>query len=226
MNEAESLLRDLRSRFKAAADGGKAASMKAYMKGNFEFFGLQKPVRAELSKDFLKAMRGLSPDTLSLAVRWLWKQPQREFQYTAMEMMWNNRKNWTQEMLPLMEELVTEKSWWDTVDFIAASLIGHYFTRWPEKKNKIAEGWSMHENMWLNRTALLFQLKYRDKTDFQLLCGFINRHRASGEFFLQKAIGWCLRQYAYTDPARVAEFVRNVELKPLSRREAMKHLEA
>ena len=210
--------------YRSSGDAVVAEGMSAYMKGLFPFVGIKKPQRAELSKPFFTELKNLDADTMRASVRWLWKQPEREFQYFAMELLWKNKKAWEDTYLELFEELVESKSWWDTVDFIAATLVGHFLTKHPKRIATTTKAWCASGNMWLNRTAILFQLKYKDKTDFALLQRLIEPHRGSKEFFHQKAIGWSLRQYAYTDPKAVVAYVKRTELKPLSRREAMKHL--
>ena len=127
------------------------------------------------------------------------------------------------EFIELFEELIVNKSWWDTVDYIASTLVGYYFEKWPKHKNKKAKQWARDKNLWLNRTAIIFQLKYKENTDLDLLFETILLHVHSKEFFLQKAIGWALRQYAYTDMLQVKKFVATQDLKPLSIREALKH---
>lgn len=214
----------LRQQFSKAADKSKAESMSAYMKGQFKYFGLQKPIREIITKPWLKLHSGLSWKEQKVISTWLWKQEEREFAYVALELLFRNKKQWTEESIDHFEKLILTKSWWDTVDFIAASLVGHYFTKFPASRNKIIKRWTMHENMWLNRAAIIFQLKYKSDTDTSLLTQAIIPHIESKEFFHQKAIGWSLRQYAYTDPAWVKKFVKQHNLKPLSVREATKHL--
>ena len=224
MNVPHPSLSILAETYRAQGDETVAAGMSAYMKQLFPFAGIKKPARAALSKPFFTELKSLDADSLREAVRWLWKQSEREFQYFAMELLWKHKKTWDDGYLDLFEELVLTKSWWDTVDFIAATLVGHFFAKHPKRIAATTKAWCASENMWLNRTAILFQLKYKDKTDFALLQRLIQPHLGSKEFFHQKAIGWSLRQYAYTDPKAVIAYVKRTEMKPLSRREAMKHL--
>ncbi len=213
----------LEQEFLKAADNSKAVGMKAYMKNMFPFLGIQKPARDEITKKWFSDMGNLSwKEQLDVSNR-LWKKEQREFQYVAMQLLFKNKKTWTEESIDYFEKLVLSKSWWDTVDFIAANLIGTYFEKFPQEKKKRIRIWKRSENMWLNRSAILFQLKYKSKTDEALLVETINPHLSSGEFFIQKAIGWALRQYAYTSPAFVLNFVKENKLKALSKREALKH---
>ncbi len=214
----------LKKQFSEAADPSKAESMSAYMKGQFEYFGLQKPVREVIVKPWLKNLSGLTWKEQEQASSWLWKQKEREFVYVAMELLFRNKKQWTNESIDHFEKLILSKSWWDTVDFIAASLVGYYFEKFPAQKNMYIKRWISDNNMWLNRSAMIFQLKYKTATDLSLLTQAILPHIDSKEFFHQKAIGWALRQHAYTDPMWVKKFVKENKLKPLSVREALKHL--
>lgn len=218
-----SFLKEIKSIYARSADKEKASAMKAYMKGKFNYFGIQKPMRQELLKPFWPKLKNIPSEALEESIRWLWSQPQRELHYLAMELLFKNKKQWNKNTLVLLEELIVRESWWDTVDYIAATLVGYYFQKFPEHVKTKAIEWSKSENMWINRTAILFQLKYKEKTDFNLLLRVIDPHRESKEFFHQKAIGWALRQYAYTDMKAVKSYVANTPLKPLSVREALKH---
>lgn len=197
-------------------------AMKSYLKNKFECYGLKKPERNKLLKPYLSQLKNITMDNQVRAVKWLWKKPQRELHYLAMEILFRNKKEWTKDILSLFEEMVLSNSWWDSVDTIATLLIGHYFTKWPENKLKMTDKWSRHPNMWMNRTAIIFQMKYGKKTDVDLLFQAILPHLSSKEFFHQKAIGWALRQYSKTDAKTVVKFVSSHPLKPLSAREALR----
>jgi 3-methyladenine DNA glycosylase AlkD len=124
-----------------------------------------------------------------------------------------------------MEYMLTTKSWWDTVDNIS-HVVGIHFKRYPKAREKYLAKWRSSKNVWLRRTAILYQLDYKVETDFDLLCEIIRENLGETEFFINKAIGWALRQYARIDPKAVKKFVKETtELHPLSRREALKHFE-
>ena len=130
------------------------------------------------------------------------------------------------KFIKTLEYLIVTKSWWDTVDSLAGGTVGIHFLRFPEVREQYLARWRASKNFWLRRTTILFQLGYEQNTDFDLLCDIIRENLGSNEFFINKAIGWALRQYARTDPKAVKKFVNATkELNPLSRREAMKHLE-
>jgi 3-methyladenine DNA glycosylase AlkD len=150
--------------------------------------------------------------------------PEREYQYIAMNLLDKFEKKLPEKFIVPLESMIVTKSWWDTVDTLASHPVGTHFKRFPAVKKKYLAKWRKSKNMWLRRTAILFQLGYKQETDFQLLSAIIRENLGSDEFFINKAIGWALRQYAYTDPKAIKRFVKETDLHPLSRREAMKHL--
>lgn len=204
-----------------AGDPDLAAPMKKYMKDHFEFYGVKADQRRAIMRHFLK--QNGKPEDWRSFVKECWQCDGREVQMVAMEIVFRMKKLIKANDLPHLEYMIVNKSWWDSVDFIASNIMGHYFFTFPEQIEPVTSAWNVSENIWLNRTCLLFQLKYKEYTNFKLLGKFIHRHKYSNEFFLQKAIGWALRQYAKTSPKAVRAFVAETELKPLSRREALKH---
>ena len=218
-------LQNLRKAFELRSNPENAAQQKAYMRNQYDFFGLKAPEQAELRCEFLKA-HGLPPiDELRTIIRELWQQPEREFQYLGMMMLEKYIKKVEADFISLLEFMITTKSWWDTVDMIAARLVGIHFKRYPKQIPVYTEKWMKSGNFWLQRTALLFQLKYKKDTDTDLLFDLIERLNHEDEFFIRKAIGWALREYSKTDPEAVISFVESHELKPLSRKEALKVVE-
>ncbi len=199
--------------------------MKKYMRDQFEYLGIKSPQGTVLMRTFIKE-HGLPPlDQLDEIVRDLWALPQREFQYAAMTLMSKFEKKVEPEFITTIEYLITTKSWWDTVDLLAGHAVGSHFKRFPNVREKYLKKWRKSDNFWLRRTTLLFQLGYKKETDFDLLCELVRENLGSDEFFINKAIGWALRQYAHTNPAPVKKFVKATkELHPLSRREALKNI--
>jgi 3-methyladenine DNA glycosylase AlkD len=215
----------LKTLFEQHANPAQAAPMKKYMRDQFEYLGIKTPERVALQKDFY-AKHGL-PDfaDLDTILRELWSLPQREFQYTAVGLLSRCEMQIPAKFVTTIEYLIVTKSWWDTVDSIAGDTTGVHFKRFPDVREKYLAKWRASDNFWLRRTAILFQLNYKQETDFDLLCDLIRENFGSKEFFINKAIGWALRQYARTNPKAVKKFVTATkELHPLSRREAMKHL--
>jgi 3-methyladenine DNA glycosylase AlkD len=120
--------------------------------------------------------------------------------------------------------MITNKSWWDTVDFIATKLVGTYLVLYPCERKNYVNKWINSGNIWLQRTAILFQLKYKEQTDFELLTYIIRQLNHTDEFFINKAIGWALREYSKTNPVKVKEFIDSVQLSNLSIKEGSKYL--
>jgi 3-methyladenine DNA glycosylase AlkD len=198
--------------------------MKKYIKGLFEYVGLKKPLRSELETPFLQACRALKPEEIFEKTQLLWQLPEREFQYTALVLMRKNRVWKNRDFLPLLEKLLVSKSWWDTVDALAAALAGPYFLAHPDLRNKTIATWRKSDNLWLNRSTLIFQLTYKEKTDVPLLYDIVRQFSHEKEFFIKKAVGWSLRQLSYIYPKEVVQFCETEFLQPLSQREALKAL--
>jgi 3-methyladenine DNA glycosylase AlkD len=215
----------LKNLFEKNADPAQAIPMKKYMRDQFEYLGIKTPQSVALQKEFY-AEHGLPEITdLDPILRDLWSLPQREFQYVAVGLLGRCDKQIPAKFIKTIEYLIVTKSWWDTVDSIAGGTVGVHFNRFPEVREKYLSKWRASENFWLRRTTILFQLNYKKETDFELLCDIIHENLGSKEFFINKAIGWSLRQYARIDPKAVKKFVNvTKELNPLSRREALKHL--
>lgn len=216
---------DLQRRFEAAANPGEAAAMTAYMRGQFDFWGIKSPVRSAIVKEWLSRIQSPSADQLEQTARALWELPQREYQYAALDLLAKHVKRLEERHLDLLESLVVHKSWWDTVDALASNLIGPLLLRHARLTGPLTERWIACENMWLQRTALLYQLKYKKNTDTDRLFRYIGLTKNNPEFFIRKAIGWALREYSKTDAGAVRRFVANHALSPLSEREALKWLE-
>lgn len=203
----------------------KAVAMAAYMKNQFPFLGLPQPELKRLSAPLLKEVKPLV-DTgfLNDSVLLLWKLPEREYQYVAIDLLYNHTKQAEDKTLELIQKLVTQKSWWDTVDSLA-TLVGKLAWHFPEWTGTL-ETYSTHDNFWLRRIALLYQLTYRDKTDHKRLFRYCLSNASEEEFFIRKAIGWALREYSKTNPEAVRTFLAKHEnkLSALSVREASKYL--
>lgn len=215
-------LKPLKDSFEANTNSEDAFFMKKYLKDQFEHYGIKTPKRTELSKEFLKEYGLPSKEELPEVIRELWNQPQRDYQYFAIRLLEKMIDHLCEKHLELLEYLIVTKSWWDSVDGLAAWIVGKVFHKYPELIKTYTEKWMASENMWLQRTCLLFQLKYKEKTDTKLLFKYIIKLSDSKEFFIQKAIGWILREYSKTNPEAVSEFVNNNTLATLSRKEALR----
>jgi 3-methyladenine DNA glycosylase AlkD len=175
-----------------------------------------------IKKYNLKAIEGIEKRNLILA---LFQMEQREFHYIAIDFL-NSFKTSEIEIEDgdFLESLITSNSWWDSVDSIASNYLGKYVKKFPAEGFKLMEQWANSENLWLMRSTLIFQLKYGNLTDFDFLKKRIYQFRMINEFFIQKAIGWSLRQYSKFNKDSVKHFLTEVELSNLARREAAKYL--
>ncbi|MFM2135406.1 MAG: hypothetical protein RL021_806 [Bacteroidota bacterium] len=216
----------LQAAFEAAANPEKAAVMKAYMKDHFDYLGLQKPVRNEAQKVFIEHVRSLQWDEIRREVLDLWQSPYREYQYTGMDLLLRVKKKWGPDAFDLFTLLIREKSWWDTVDCIAGRMIGGVVEKDPAAYRDRLLDFAESDNIWLNRTAIIHQLFYKEKTDTGLFEEFFRSCGRKKEFFIQKAIGWALRQYSSTDADYVRHFAERYSLKGLARREALRKIES
>ncbi|MBN3036412.1 MAG: DNA alkylation repair protein [Bacteroidales bacterium] len=218
-------LEPLAEQFRMNADQKEAVFMKKYMRGQYDYYGIKTPLRRELLRTFLSEY-GLPPaDHTEALVRHCWKLNERDYQYVAMEILGRLIKRIAPGFTELFDYMILTKSWWDTVDYIAGHLVGIHFKRYPEMIEPWIPRWMDSDNIWLQRTCMLFQLHYKQQTDTALMAKCIRRLYGSGEFFINKAIGWALREYSKTDAQWVLQFVKKEPLAPLSRREALKWLE-
>jgi 3-methyladenine DNA glycosylase AlkD len=220
----ESTVLLLTNLFEENRNQANAEPMKNYMKGHFPFLGIKKPERVKLERQFFQETGLLKERFNHEFIKELWEMEEREYQYTALGYMEKSLNKLEKSDLPLMEELITTKSWWDTVDAIAPKPVGKIAERFPEVVAETIDGWAVHDYLWLRRAALLFQLKYKDKTNEELLYQYIIQNADSKEFFIQKAIGWVLREYSKTNPQSVKRFIEAEKLAPLSVREGSKYL--
>jgi len=230
LNDNEIIMKNLKIlelQLKEISNVTYADRMKSYMKNKFDFYGIQSVPRRELYNNFRKTV--YKPLTEIELINWtklLWSQPYREYQLIAMDELKLSFKLINENCIIEVEKFILDKSWWDTVDLLASNIIGKYY------KSKLIEqlddyatnNWINSTNMWLNRTAILVQLGYNKDTNTNLLEKSIVPHLSSTEFFHQKAIGWSLREYSKTNKKWVIEFINKHTLKPLSKREAMKHM--
>lgn len=219
-------LSNLIQEFQKHADPSYAVSMKKYMKNHFDFYGIRSPLRKEIGRDHIRICGLPDPEQFEDIIHDCWNHPQRELQYFALELAGRMAKKAELCRIDLYEYMILGKSWWDSVDYIAPNLVGVHFKAFPDAIEPYTSRWMESRNMWLQRACLLFQLKYKQETDLELLTQFIKQLEGSKEFFINKAIGWILREYSKTNATWVIDYVnKNANnLAPLSYREALKWL--
>ncbi len=199
--------------------------MKWYMKDHFEFYGINAPLRKVLVKEIKSRHSTKDPNLIAELSKQLWSQPFRELQYVGLDLMLGMPKSFNPTHLPTFEYLITSKSWWDTVDMIAPNLVGRIWSRFPESRDQYLQKWVESDNMWLNRSAIIYQLKYKEKVDKDILAMAILTHENSKEFFIRKAQGWALRELSKVDPRWVKDFLdANPQLSGLTHREGSKYI--
>ncbi|QNA45411.1 DNA alkylation repair protein [Lacibacter sediminis] len=209
--------------FEQHANAGNAEGMKAYMLHQFDFFGLKAPEWRKLSKEYFKKELPEFKEVEAI-IKDCWQHPKREMQYVGIELLACYQKQWTKQTINIIEYILTHKSWWETVDHAATALTGPYFKKFPEQRQKLTGKWNKSSNFWLQRSSIMFQKMYKEETDADLLGKHILALKNSKEFFIQKAIGWALREYSKTDEKWVKAFVKKHSLSPLSEREALKRV--
>jgi 3-methyladenine DNA glycosylase AlkD len=208
--------------FRAAADPEKAEQMKAYMRDQFPFLGIPTPERKKLSRAFLEEKSKSGPDWDFVFK--CWNQPEREFQYLAVNYLAKLAPRLSADDVPKLRQLAVAKSWWDTIDGIDV-IVGAIAYRFPQVNDTLL-AWSVDDNFWLRRIAIDHQLRRKEETDTGLLEQIIVNNLGQTEFFINKAIGWSLREYSKTNPEWVRGFIdrHRREMASLSIKEASKYI--
>jgi 3-methyladenine DNA glycosylase AlkD len=220
------LIGAVRGALREAAQPELAPPMQAYMKSATPFLGVRVPVMRAISRAEAKLRPfGTSADVTDTVLR-LWREAgYREERYAAIALLDTPaaRRLRGPAVLPALEELIVTGAWWDYVDELAHR-VGDLLLGWPDEVRPVVATWTRSDDRWLRRASIICQLGTRDRADVELLTIAIESAMGDSDFFLRKAIGWALRDYARTDPAWVRSFAETRELSPLSRREALKHL--
>ena len=219
MIDADALFRDLRE----ASDPGRSGPMSSYMRNQFPFLGISATRRRDVCKPHFAGVKKEG------RIDWpfvdaCWQCEEREFQYVGADYLRIVRRHLVPGDLPRLKALATSKSWWDTVDSLDRT-VGDVIRRFPDARPTILE-WARDENMWVRRIAIDHQLLRKGDTDTELLADILQANFGSGEFFIDKAIGWALRDYSKTSPEWVRGFIEDHRgrMSALSIREASKYL--
>ena len=210
---------------KEHADPTISIAMSKYMRNKFPFLGIPSPKRTEITKEWIKneSMPKLYID--EPLIRGLWALDEREYQYIALDILIKNKKACKPEHINLCEYLLTTNCWWDTIDGLASHFLGELVLQYPEIIDTHIKQWTHeHDNMWIRRSTIIYQLKYKQNTNTNILEETILANHQTDEFFLNKAIGWSLREYSKTNKQFVKEFLITHQLHKLSVREASKYL--
>lgn len=217
----ENLQTDLRS----IADAERVPKMEAYMRDQFAFLGVTSPERKAVQKPLMQAAKKADIDEVLDIADLCWSLEEREFQYVGCELLRAQAKRMAASDLDRLHRLITTKSWWDTIDGLASHPVGTLVRNHPELTETM-DAWIDDDNFWVARTAILHQLRYKQDLDEQRLFGYVVKRAGDTEFFIRKALGWALRDYARVAPDAVRSFVREHEdqLSGLTKREALKHL--
>lgn len=211
---------------RALADPRAAVEMAKYLKTTMPFYGVKTPDRVPIAREMAGRWVPRTAAEYRDLVLALWSLPHREEKYLAISMAGRHSRFITPAALPLYKRLIVQGAWWDLVDGVAGDLVGTVLLDHRERTTPLLRRWLMDDDMWLRRTAIISQLNHKEATDAAFLFECCAARAHETEFFIRKAIGWALRQYARTDPAAVKRFVKEQggRLSGLSRREALKHL--
>lgn len=223
------LIQTIRSALAESADPIKAPQMQAYMKSSMPYRGVSAPVLKQLCRDTFKA------HPLATAAEWqhvaldLWRNASfREERYAAVLLTQARmyRDFQTFSSVPMLEEMIVTGAWWDFVDTLAGRNLGDILRAEPRRMKPLMRRWARSADLWKRRSAILCQLGFKRETDLELLYDCIEPNLSQKDFFIRKAIGWALRQYAWTDPKEVKRYVKahKDRLSPLSVREALKNV--
>jgi len=224
------LLALLRTELSRAGDPKKTAAMQAYMKSAMPYWGVQTPVQRDITRRLFTANRLETAEEWREACLTIWRAAEyREERYAAIDLTgFKYYREWqTLDTLPMYEEMIVVGAWWDFVDVIASARLGPLLRQYPGRMRTKMLQWGRSRSIWKRRSAILCQLTFKSETDLDLLYAAIEPSLGSKEFFLQKAIGWALRQYAWSDPREIRRYVRaNADrLSALSKREALKNIQ-
>lgn len=220
------LIEQLETAFIAQQNTERARAVAAYMKNRFPFYGMEATIRRNIQKPFIVVLKSMEnrTDRWEL-IRDLWAKDEREFHYFAQDWLntWPNK--WMDEAdADELKWLITQQAWWDSVDTIASNYLGKWAQAFPKKARETFEEWRYEPVFWLNRACLIYQLKFKDAVDIPYLESLIVQLLPNKEFFIQKAIGWSLRQLSKFHPDEVRRILATYPIKGLAYREASKYI--
>ncbi|WP_430405893.1 DNA alkylation repair protein [Fluviicola sp.] len=212
--------------FEPFRNAKRAQTASAYMRDQFPFIGMRTEIRRSAQKSWIDSLKTLEDRVLRWSIiRALWEKEERDYQHVAIDLLnsWP-KKFFSEDDAVELEWILNRKSWWDSIDSIASNYLGKWALVFPEKARETFEKWRYHESFWLQRSCLIYQLKYKDEVDTAYLENLIQQMNSNPEFFIQKAIGWSLRQLSKYKPEEVVQILANNPIKGLALREASKYL--
>ncbi|MGR3741209.1 DNA alkylation repair protein [Companilactobacillus sp. DQM5] len=202
-------------------DSKKSEKMASYMRNQFKFSGVDATQRHTLEKEAWKEIKQLLTEELFNEIKKYYDQDTREYQYLAIDLAVRAKKRWNKDYLLKFLEMSQSKMWWDTID-VWRKLFSEYVKLHPEDFNWVGKLFYEHEIFWVRRMGIILQLGFKQKVDTDYLSKMITNDINTDEFFIQKAIGWALRDYGKIDPKWVKKFVKDNELSSLAKKEALK----
>jgi 3-methyladenine DNA glycosylase AlkD len=219
------LVQDIQHSLELVRDPNRVELMEAYMKNHFSFLGVMSGPRKEIFKKHKAQLLSIKPAASHDFVYECWANQYREVQYIAIDYLLANYKKIAQPTDgPFFTFILSNQTWWDSLDLIASHSVGHFAAKFPKEFQVLAKEWEESEHFWLHRTLLIHQLKYKQKTNLDLLQYYIRTFKPNKEFFIQKAIGWTLREVSKWNPSWVKLVVLEENLQGLAKREALKYV--
>jgi 3-methyladenine DNA glycosylase AlkD len=223
----EETIRQLEELFEPFRNAGRAQTASAYMRNRFPFIGMKTEIRRSAQKSWINSLKTIEDRNIRWTIiRALWEKEERDYHYAAIDLMhaWPG-KYYSEADAAELEWMLRTHSWWDSVDAIASNYLGKWALLFPEKARETFEKWRYDDSFWLQRSCLIYQLKYKDRVDSLYLEDLIRQMNGNKEFFIQKAIGWSLRQLSKYNPDEVIRILGNHPIQGLALREASKYLD-
>ena len=219
--------RDVRAALRPLKDKERAAGARAYMRGQFEYLGIGTPERRTAVAALIRGFKPATAEEIREAAMGLWAMREREYQYVAADLLMRHHATLTLDDLPWLLDLAQQKSWWDTVDCIV-KVVGKIVRRSGAKGIRAMDRAVHHKDLWVRRIAMLHQLGWRSECDTERLFRYAGLLATEKEFFIRKAIGWALRDYAWHDWRVVEKFLSasGAQFSGLTVREASKNFVA
>ena len=219
------LVQEIQIALENAKDPNRVVQMEAYMKNHFTFLGVMSGPRKIIFQQFKPQLQKFNTEQTWDFIHECWVNPYRELQYIGIDLLLASYKKIAQPSdAAHLTFLLTNHTWWDSLDLIASHTVGHFAQKYPEQFKELAQDWEASSNFWLHRTLLIHQLKYKQQTDLALLQYYISVFKWNKEFFIQKAIGWSLREVSKWNPEWVSGLVAAENLAGLAKREALKYV--